>query len=247
MIRRAQQVCKYLPGAPATDRMDIQVNASESVGLDRKATSRQVAAQRNMDSTQRPQNQITAFCQACGSKLSFDARAVGRKAKCLSCGHVFTVPDTRRSDPTTGPKETEAREKPNKRAPEPPGHEPQLSQPNDGVKFDPLDALASSERTAKGEPAEQEIPAEQAQPEEIEVISNPAIDPQATVTALGVMLGLLYLALITIGIILLHWKLRPVLTVWILLPLAIVYGRKTAIRIIYLLAGKTIAAGDPAG
>ena len=227
--------------------MDIQVNASEAVGLDGTATSRQVAAQRNMDNTQRPQNQITAFCQACGSKLSFDARAVGRKAKCLSCGHVFTVPDTRRSDPATSPKETEAREQPNKRAPEPPGHAPQSSQPNDAVKFDPLDALASSERTAKGEAAEHQIPAEQAQPEEIEVISNPAIDPQATVTALGVMLGLLYLALIAIGIILLHAQLGPVLTVWILLPLIIVYGRTTVIRLIYLLVGKTVVAGDPAG
>ncbi len=200
-----------------------------------------------MDSTQQPHKQITAFCQACGSKLSFDASAVGRKAKCLSCGHVFAVPDTRRPDPVSSPEKAEPRKRANRSAPKPPGKEPQSQQPNDGVKFDPLDALASSERSAKGEPAEQEIPAEQAKPEEIEVISNPAIDPQATVTALGVMLGLLYLALIAIGIILLHANLGPVLMAWILLPLAIVYGRKTVIRIIYLLVGKTVAASDPAG
>ncbi len=200
-----------------------------------------------MDSTQQPREQITAFCQACGAKLSFDARAVGRRAKCLSCGHVFTVLDTRRSDPATSPKKTERRKQANKSAPKPPANEPQSPQPNDGVKFDPLDALATSERSAKGEAAEQAVPVEQAQPEDIEVISNPAIDPQATVTALGVMLGLLYLALIAIGIILLHAKLGPLLMAWILLPLAIVYGRKTVIRIIYLLAGKTVAAGERAG
>jgi hypothetical protein len=200
-----------------------------------------------MDSTQQPQKQITAFCQACGSKLSFDATAVGRKAKCLSCGHVFAVPDTRRPDSVTSPEKPEPRKQANKSAPKPSGNEPQSQQPNDGVKFDPLDALASSERSAKGEAAEHEVPAEQAQPEETEVISNPAIDPQATVTALGVMLGLLYLALIAIGIILLHANLGPVLMAWILLPLVIVYGRKTVIRVIYLLVGKTVEAGDPAG
>ena len=200
-----------------------------------------------MDSTQQPRKQITAFCQACGSKLSFDVSAVGRKAKCLSCGHVFTVPDTRRSNPATSPKKTERRKQANKSALKPPANEPQSPQPNDGVKFDPLDALATSERSAKGEAAEQVVPVEQAQPEDIEVISNPAIDPQATVTALGVMLGLLYLALIAIGIILLHAKLGPLLMAWILLPLAIVYGRKTVIRIIYLLAGKTVAAGQRSG
>lgn len=200
-----------------------------------------------MDSTQRSQKQITAFCQACGSKLSFDTSAVGRKAKCLSCGHVFTVPDTRRPDAVTSPKKTEPRRQANKSDPKPLGNKPQPAMPNDEVKFDPLDALASSERSAKGKAAEQEIPVEQVQPEKVEVISNPAIDPQATVTALGVMLGLLYLALIAIGIILLHYKLGPVLMAWILLPLVSVYGRKTVIRIIYLLAGKTVAAGDPAG
>lgn len=227
--------------------MNIQINASDGAGLDGLARSRQVAAQQDMDSTQQPQKQITAFCQACGSKLSFDASAVGRKAKCLSCGHVFAVPDTRRPDPVTSPEEPEPRKQANKSAPKPPGNEPQSPQPNDGVKFDPLDALASSERSAKGEAVEQEVPVEQAQPEEIEVISNPAIDPQATVTALGVMLGLLYLALIAIGIILLHANLGPVLMAWILLPLVIVYGRKTVIRVIYLLVGKTVAVGDPAG
>ncbi len=200
-----------------------------------------------MGSTQKPQEQLTAFCQACGSKLSFDASAVGRKARCLSCGHVFALPDTRRPDPVPSPKKPKSRESADKLVPKLLGNEPQSQQPTDSVKFDPLDALASSERTAKGEAAEHEIPAEQAQPEEIEVISNPAIDPQATVTALGVMLGLLYLALIAIGIILLHAQLGPVLTVWILLPLAIVYGRKTVIRVIYLLVGKTIAAENPAG
>ncbi len=209
--------------------------------------SRQLAAQRNMDSTQQPQKQITAFCQACGSKLSFDASAVGRKAKCLSCGHVFAVPDTRCPNAATSPKKIEPNKQANKSAPKPSENEPQSPQRNDGVKFDPLDALASSERSAKGEAVEQEVPVEQAQPEEIEVISNPAIDPQATVTALGVMLGLLYLALIAIGIILLHANLGPVFMAWILLPLVIVYGRKTVIRIIYLLLGKTVAAGDPAG
>ena len=216
-------------------------------GSTARLRSRQVAAQRNMDRTQRSQKQITAFCQACGSKLSFDVSAVGRKAKCLSCGHVFTVPDTRRSNPATSPKKTERRKQANKSALKPPANEPQSPQPNDGVKFDPLDALATSERSAKGEAAEQVVPVEQAQPEDIEVISNPAIDPQATVTALGVMLGLLYLALIAIGIILLHAKLGPLLMAWILLPLAIVYGRKTVIRIIYLLAGKTVAAGQRSG
>ena len=208
--------------------------------------SRQVAAQRIMDSTQRSHKQITAFCQACGSKLSFDASAVGRKAKCLSCGHVFTVPDTRRPDPAARPKKTEPTKQANKPVPKPSGNEPHSPQSSDSVKFDPLDALASSERSAKSEVAEQEVPVDQAQPEEIEVISNPAIDPQATVTALGVMLGLLYLALIAIGIILLHAGLGPVLMAWILLPLVIVYGRITVIRIIYLLVGKTVAAGDPA-
>lgn len=216
-------------------------------GSTARLRSRQVAAQRNMDSTQRPQKQITAFCQACGSKLSFDASAVGRKAKCLSCGHVFKVPDTRRPDPVTRAIKTEPRKQANKSATKPPGNEPQSQQPSDSVKFDPLDALASSERSAKGEAADQQVPVQQAQPEEIEVISNPAIDPQATVTALGVMLGLLYLALIAIGIILLHAGLGPVLMAWILLPLVIVYGRKTIIRIIYLLAGKTVAAGNLAG
>ncbi len=199
-----------------------------------------------MGSTQQPQKQITAFCQACGSKLSFDASAVGREAKCLSCGHVFKVPDTRRPGSATSPEKPEPRKRANRPAPKPPGNEPQSPQSNDGVKFDPLDALASSERSAKGEAADREIPVEQVQPEEIEVISNPAIDSQATVTALGGMLGLLYLALIAIGIILLHAGLGPVLMAWILLPLVIVYGRKTVIRIIYLLAGKTVAAEDPA-
>ena len=212
-----------------------------------RLSSRQVVTQRNMDSTQKPQKQITAFCQACGSKLSFDASAVGRKAKCLSCGHVFTVPDTRRPDPVSSPEKPEPRERAERSAPKPPRNEPQSQQPSDDVKFDPLDALASSERSAKREAADQEIPAEQAQPEEIEVISNPAIDPQATVTALGVMLGLLYLALIAIGIILLHAYLGPVLTVWILLPLTIVHGWKTVIRVVYLLVGKSVAVGDPAG
>ncbi len=228
------------------DTMNIQFNALDGAGLGGSARSRQVAAQHNMDSTQQPQKQITAFCQACGAKLSFDASAVGRKAKCLSCGHVFKVPDTRRPDSVTSPEKPEPGKQPNKSAPKPPGNEPPSQQPNDDVKFDPLDALASSERTAKSEATETEAPAEQAQPEEIEVISNPAVDPQATVTALGVMLGLLYLALIAIGIILLHNGLGPVLMAWILLPLVIVYGRKTVIRIIYLLAGKTVAAGDPA-
>ncbi|MCH8052471.1 MAG: hypothetical protein IH895_00275 [Planctomycetes bacterium] len=157
------------------------------------------------------------------------------------------MPDTRRPDPAARPKKAEPRKQANKSAAKPPANKPQSQQPNDSVKFDPLDALASSERSAKGEAAEREVPVEQAQPEEIEVISNPAIDPQATVTALGVMLGLLYLALIAIGIILLHAGLGPVLMAWILLPLVIVYGRKTVIRVIYLLAGKTVAAGDPAG
>ncbi len=214
--------------------------------LTARLRSRQVAAQRNMDSTQQPQKQITAFCQACGSKLSFDPSAVGRKAKCLSCGHVFEVLDTRRPDPATSSEKPEPRKQANRPAPKLPGNEPKSPKSGDGVKFDPLDALASSERSAKGEAAEQGLPAEQAQPEEIEVISNPAIDPQATVTALGVMLGLLYVALIAIGIILLHANLGPVLMAWILLPLVIVYGRKTVIRIIYLLVGKTVAAGDPA-
>ncbi len=200
-----------------------------------------------MDSTRQPHKQITAFCQACGSKLSFDASAVGRKAKCLSCGHVFRVPDTRRPSPVANPNKTEPRKQANESAPKLLGNEPQLPQPNDGVKFDPLDALASSERSVKSEETEQEVPVVQAQPEEIDVISNPAIDPQATVTALGVMLGLLYLALIAIGIILLHANMGSVLMAWILLPLVIVYGRKTVIHIIYLLVGKTIAAGDPAG
>ena len=227
--------------------MNIQINASEGAGFDGTAEKQASCSAANMDSTRQPQKQITAFCQACGSKLSFDASAVGRKAKCLSCGHVFAVPDTRRPDPVTSPKKKELRKQVNKSAPKPPGNEPQSPQTNDGVKFDPLDALASSERSAKGEAAEREVPAEQAQPEEIEVISSPAIDPQATVTALGVMLGLLYLALIAIGIILLHANLGPVLMAWILLPLVIVYGRKTVIRIIYLLVGKTVVAADPAG
>ncbi len=227
--------------------MKIQINALGGAGLDGSATSRQVAAQEDMDSTQQPREQITAFCQACGSKLSFDARAVGRRAKCLSCGHVFTVPDTRHPDPTTSLKKAELRNRANESAPKPPGNKPQSQQPNDVVTFDPLDALASSERSSKGEAVEPGVPAEQVQPEEFEVISNPAIDPQATVTALGVMLGLLYLALIAIGIILLHASLGPVLTAWILLPLAIVHGRKTVIRIVYLLVGKTVVARDPAG
>ncbi len=200
-----------------------------------------------MDSTQQPQGQITAFCQACGSKLSFDVSAVGRKAKCLNCGHVFSVPDTRPSDPVPSPAKPEPKQRTSRSVPTLLGEDHQPQQPNDDVKFDPLDALASSERHAKGEAAEQEVPVEQTQPEEIGVISNPAIDPQATVTALGVMLGLFYLALVAIGIILLHAKLGPVLTVWILLPLAIVHGRKTFIRIIYLLVGKAVATGDSTG
>jgi len=160
---------------------------------------------------------------------------------------VFKVPDTRRPDPAERTNKAEPRKQANRSATKPLAKKPQPQQPNDSVKFDPLDALASSERSAKGKAADREIPVEQVQPEEVEVISNPAIDPQATVTALGVMLGLLYLALIAIGIILLHAGLGPVLMAWILLPLVIVYGRKTVIRIIYLLAGKTVVAGDAAG
>jgi hypothetical protein len=200
-----------------------------------------------MDSTQQPQGQLTAFCQACGSKILFDASAIGRKARCLNCKHVFVLPDTRQPDAVTSPVKQAPREPAREAASKTRGDECRLQEPTDEVKFDPLEALASSEKSTIGEAAEHEIPVEQVQHEDIEVISNPSVDPQATVTALGVMLGLLYLALIAIGIILLHANLGVLLTIWILLPLTIVHGRKTVVRIVFLLAGKTVMPRESAG
>ena len=109
-----------------------------------------MAAQENKNNSPRPSLDIVAFCQSCGTKHAFDPSVVGQKAKCLTCGHVFRVVDTRkdrkRSRPvksrTTSPIHSRRRS-PAKPAPEPP--------PNDDAEFDPLEELARSEGSGVNE------------------------------------------------------------------------------------------------
>lgn len=187
--------------------------------------------------------EIKVFCQGCGAPQSFAPVAVGKRAKCLACGHVFRVPDTRtpeQTDPNREPKKTP--------------HEPRsapavagrsLNTPPEGQgEFDPLEELASSEQhRSVDQPAPHDDPETApvtATSRDLDVISTPAVDPQATVTALGFMIGLFYLASLVIGIVLLHWAAGPVLTVWILLPPAVVLGWKVLTRIVFLLIGKAV-------
>ena len=185
--------------------------------------------------------EIKVFCQGCGAPQSFAPAAVGKRAKCLACGHVFRVPDTRTPQqikPDREPKKT-----PPKPRSTPAVASRSLNTPLQGQgEFDPLEELASSEQHSTVEP-----PVPDSDPDaapladtrrDLDVISGPAVDPQATVTALGFMVGLLYLASLVIGIILLHWAAGPVLTVWILLPPAVVLGWQVSTRIVFLLIGK---------
>ncbi len=216
----------------------INIQVSNPKGAEHEDLERglQMAVQDIMDKSHHPSPDITAFCQACGAKHAFDPSVVGRKAKCLSCGHVFRVPDTTKQTGVSRPAKPRQK-RPLKKSVPPPKREPQPAQQNDS-KFDPLEALASSERTSASEAPAQHVSEDAGQLGEVDVISSPASDPQATVTALGIMLGLFYLALLVIGIILLHWALGIVLTIWIILPLAVVHGRKVLTRIVFLLSGK---------
>ncbi len=72
------------------------------------------------------------------------------------------------------------------------------------------------------------------------VIGDPEQYLQASVTALSVCLALLYVALIIIGIILIHHLVGIEVTLWIFLPLVVVWGRKTLVHIAFLLTGKVI-------
>lgn len=184
------------------------------------------------------------FCQGCGAPQSFAPVAVGKRAKCLACGHVFRVPDTRtpeQADPDREPKKTPAKPRSTSAA-----ASRSLNTPPQGQgEFDPLEELASSEQHRTGD-----SPAPDGDPDaapvtdtrrDLDVISSPAVDPHATVTALGFMIGLFYLASLVIGIVLLHWAAGPVLTVWILLPPAVVFGWKVLTRIVFLLIGKAVS------
>lgn len=185
--------------------------------------------------------EIKVFCQGCGVPQSFAPVAVGKRAKCLACGHVFRVPDTRM------PEQAKPDREPKKTPPEPrstpAAASRSLNTPPEGQgEFDPLKELASSEQqhpvdqpATHDDPDAAPVTATRRDPD---VISSSAVDPQATVTALGFMVGLFYLASLVIGIVLLHWAAGPVLTVWILLPPAVVLGWKVLTRIVFLLIGK---------
>jgi len=154
---------------------------------------------------------------------------------------VFRVPDTRTSEQIKSNREP--KKTPAKPPSKPAAASRSLNIPTEGQgEFDPLEELASSEQRPIVDP-----PTPASDPDaapladtrrDLDVISGPAVDPQATVTALGFMVGLLYLASLVIGIILLHWAAGLVLTVWILLPPAVVLGWQVSTRIVFLLIGK---------
>ena len=199
-----------------------------------------MSMQQEMDKPGRQHLEIIAFCQSCGAKHEFDPTVVGKKAKCLDCGHVFRVPDTR--EPSAGRSSPPPRRKKaaKNRSPATPPSVPEHSVKDD-AEFDPLEALASSENPP-ADPAQTASSAKVAeQVGEVDVISNPGTDPQTTVTALGVMLGMFYLATIAAGIVLLWAIVGVVLTIWIALPLLVVHGNRAGKRIIFLLIGRATA------
>lgn len=200
-----------------------------------------MAAQENKKNLPRPSLDIVAFCQSCGTKHAFDPSVVGQKAKCLTCGHVFRVVDTRKDQKRSRPAKTRTTSSDHSRRPPSakPAREPP---PNDNVEFDPLEELARSEGNGVNEISGRRAPPDDDPADEADVIASRAVDPQASVTVLGIMLGMFYLALVAIGFIVLHAILGVVLAIWIVLPLAAVHGRKGIGRIVFLLSGRAAAA-----
>lgn len=200
-----------------------------------------MAAQQNKKNSPRPSLDIVAFCQSCGTKHEFDPSVVGQKAKCLTCGHVFEVVDTRKDQKRSQPAKSRTtssvrsrRPSPAKPAPEPP--------PHDNAEFDPLEELARSEGSGVDEISGRQAAPIDVPADEADVISSRAVDPQASATVLGIMLGMCYLALVTIGIIVLLYIAGVALAIWIVLPLAAVHGRKVIGRIVFLLSGRAASA-----
>ncbi len=199
-----------------------------------------MSMQQDMDKPGRQHLEIIAFCQSCGAKHEFDPAVVGKKAKCLDCGHVFRVPDTREPSADRHPPPPRRKKSAKKKSPATPPRVPDPSVKDD-AKFDPLEALASSE-IPPAVPAQTASSATVAEPVGgVDVISNPGTDPQATVTALGVMLGMFYLAGIAAGMVLLWAIAGVVLTIGIALPLLVVHGNRAGKRIIFLLIGRATA------
>lgn len=101
--------------------------------------------------------------------------------------------------------------------------------------LDPLHELAHAETAPRRRVRRQELGTA---PEPIAVVHEPTVDPKAALTAFGVMQGLFYLAVIAIVIVLLEAFIGLVLTAWVVLPVAVVYGKKIVLRILFLLTGK---------
>ncbi len=53
--------------------------------------------------SQDDQKLFKMFCQACGAEFVFSASVAGRKARCLSCKHVFRVPTLATTDSPASP------------------------------------------------------------------------------------------------------------------------------------------------
>lgn len=200
-----------------------------------------MATQENKKNSARPTLDIVAFCQSCGTKHSFDPSVVGQKAKCLTCGHVFRVLDTRKDRKPTRPSKTHTTSPSRSRrpltakpAPKPP--------PIDAAEFDPLEELARSEGSEVNEISGRQASPNDEPADEADAITNRAVDPQASVTVLGIILGMCYLALVAIGIIVLLAVAGVALAIWIALPLAAVHGRQVIGRIIFLLSGRAATA-----
>ncbi len=175
---------------------------------------------------------IRAFCQACGAAHAFAVTAVGKKARCNTCGYVFRIPVLQAAagagEAGPGPPAVTApTEEVSGRSAERP-YDP-VMQP---VDLDPLAELAVSEEIAGGSPGV--IPNH----EVAAVIGVPPVDPRATVTAVTFMLGLVYLALTVVGLLLLGHFLGLVLSGWVLVPVVAVFGRPAITHIAFLMTGK---------
>ncbi len=198
---------------------------------------------------EKPKNaklEITIYCQACGAKLAFSAKVVGKKARCLSCGHIFRVPGIQPTDATPKRSRSPTKKAAAKRAAPAPSSGLKSEMTDSTVFALPYSDLAAAEKKAPGQGAS---PLEQLAAEDdgaARVIADQAESTQATATALSVMQGLFYLAVIGVTVFLLVHFFGVVPAAWAVLPIIVVHGRRIGTRTVFLTTGGLMCAPKPA-
>lgn len=188
---------------------------------------------------------ITIYCQACGAKLAFSAKVVGKKARCLSCGHIFRVPGIQPTDATPKTSRSPTKKAAAKRAAPAPSSGLKSEMTDSTVFALPFTDLADAEKNA---PSQAASPLEQLAAEDKgagRVIADQVESAQATATALSVMQGLFYLAVIGVTVFLLVHFFGVVLAAWGVLPIIVVHGRRIGTRTIFLATGGSMCAPKP--